>query len=339
VWDAETGKAVGAPLQGHTDWVLSVAISLDGCRIVSGSSDNTIYVWDAETGKPLGAPLQGHTGRVWSVAISPDGTRIVSGSEDKTIRVWDAETGKPLGAPLQGHLDRVLSVAISPDGTYIVSGSQDRTIRLWDAETGKPLGAPLQGHSDQVWAVAISPDGTRIVSGSSDWVIRVWDAGKALGAALPGHPGTVQSAIVSGSHVVAGSSNQTDLLQVVESFNQFQAKFHGHAICFSSNPIHALRSASSFVLGSSTSLPTSKSSFVPTKERWIVLGLHEDLLLWIPIYLPSNLCNPHTTHVIPIGSGLQLDLSCLAHGISWQMCYERYIHSMSYSPAYLNNYI
>ena len=36
VWDMETGEALGAPLQGHTDSVNSVAISLDGTRIVSG---------------------------------------------------------------------------------------------------------------------------------------------------------------------------------------------------------------------------------------------------------------------------------------------------------------
>ncbi|KAJ8580549.1 WD40 repeat-like protein [Rhizopogon salebrosus TDB-379] len=226
---------------------------------------------------------------VWSVAISPDGARIVSGSFDKTIRVWDAETGKPLGPSLQGHTGEVYSVAFSPDGTCIVSGSCDGTIRIWDAEIGKALGAALQ---------------------------------------VEGHPGTVQPAIVSpdGTHIVPGSSNQTNQLQVIESFNQFQTEFHAPAICFSPNPVHALCSASSFGLDSCTSLPSSKSSFIPTKERWIVLGPKEDLLLWIPVYLPLNLYNPSATLVIPIGSDLQLDLSHLAHGTSWQMCRE---HSMN----------
>ena len=172
VRDAETGEALDAPLQEHTDRVLSVTISPDGTRIVSGSYDKRIRMWDAETGKPLGAPLQGHTDYVSSVAIY--GTRIVSGSDDNTIRMWDAETGKALGAPLQGHTDHVRSVAISPDGTRIVSGSDDNTIRMWDAETGKPFGAPLQGHTDHVRSVAISPDGTRIVSCSDDNTIRLW---------------------------------------------------------------------------------------------------------------------------------------------------------------------
>ncbi|KAJ8592443.1 hypothetical protein M405DRAFT_812738 [Rhizopogon salebrosus TDB-379] len=91
-----------------------------------------------------------------------------------------------------------------------------------------------------------------------------------LGAALQGHPSTVQSVIASPdgtpSHIAPGSSNQTNQLQAIESFNQFQAKFHdAPAICFSPNPMHALCSPSSFGLDSCTSLASSKSSFIPTK--------------------------------------------------------------------------
>src|SRR6266702_3005726 len=62
--------------------VNSVALSPDGQRIVSGSSDGTIRVWNATTGETAAGPFTGHTGWVWSVAFSPDGQRIVSGSTD-----------------------------------------------------------------------------------------------------------------------------------------------------------------------------------------------------------------------------------------------------------------
>ena len=68
--------------------VNAVAITPDGTKIVSGSSDNTIKVWDLSTGKDL-LTLKGHKDIVDAVAITPDGTKIVSGSVDKTIKVWD----------------------------------------------------------------------------------------------------------------------------------------------------------------------------------------------------------------------------------------------------------
>ncbi len=82
---------MGEPLRGHTDSVLSVAISSDGKYIVSGSADTTIRIWDLETRVQVGEPLRGHTDTVWSVAISPDGKRIASGSRDNTIRIWSTE--------------------------------------------------------------------------------------------------------------------------------------------------------------------------------------------------------------------------------------------------------
>ena len=38
--------ALGAPLKGHRDRVLSVAFSPDGQTLASGSADNTIILWD-----------------------------------------------------------------------------------------------------------------------------------------------------------------------------------------------------------------------------------------------------------------------------------------------------
>ena len=146
IWDAETGTAVGEPLEGHTDRVNSVAFSPDGRYIISGSDDRTIRTWDAETGAAVGQPLEGHTAQVTSVAYSPDGRCITSGSFDHTIRIWDAEAVAAAGLPIEGRVDSVHSVAYSPDGRQITSGSYDQTIRVWDAETGAPVGKPK--HAD-----------------------------------------------------------------------------------------------------------------------------------------------------------------------------------------------
>jgi len=71
LWDAATGAALQT-LEGHSGWVDSVAFSLDGQRVVSGSNDRTMRLWDIATGAAL-QMLKGHSDSVSSVAFSPDG--------------------------------------------------------------------------------------------------------------------------------------------------------------------------------------------------------------------------------------------------------------------------
>ena len=59
-------------LEGHSGRVWSVAFSLDGTQVVSGSGDMTVWLWDVATGAAL-QTLEGHSGSVSSVAFSPDG--------------------------------------------------------------------------------------------------------------------------------------------------------------------------------------------------------------------------------------------------------------------------
>ena len=60
LWDTSTG-AEAAVLEGHTDWINSVAFSPDGLLASgSGSSDGTVRLWDTSAGAQV-AVLEGHT--------------------------------------------------------------------------------------------------------------------------------------------------------------------------------------------------------------------------------------------------------------------------------------
>ncbi len=48
-------------LKGHTDWVTSVCVSVDGKALYSSSNDKTVRVWDLATGMCI-AVLEGHSG-------------------------------------------------------------------------------------------------------------------------------------------------------------------------------------------------------------------------------------------------------------------------------------
>ena len=92
LWDIKESRYTKV-LEGHTDYVYSLAITSDGKTTVSGSKDSTIKIWDIESGKCI-KTLEGHTSSVFSVVISPDGKTIISRSSDDIIKVWDIQSGK-----------------------------------------------------------------------------------------------------------------------------------------------------------------------------------------------------------------------------------------------------
>ena len=80
-----------SPLAAGAGAVNSVAFSLAGHTLASGSDDGTVRLWDITDPahpRPLGPPLTGGTAAVGSVAFSPDGRTLASGSLDGTIRLW-----------------------------------------------------------------------------------------------------------------------------------------------------------------------------------------------------------------------------------------------------------
>ncbi|KAK0715232.1 beta transducin-like protein HET-D2Y, partial [Lasiosphaeris hirsuta] len=196
-------------LEGHSDWVRSVAFSPDGQRLASGSDDRTVKIWDTASGRCL-KTLEGHSDRVRSVAFSPDGQRLASGSSDRTVKIWDTASGRCLQT-LEGHSGWVRSVAFSPDGQRLASGSDDRTVKIWDTASGRCL-QTLEGHSDWVRSVAFSPDGQRLVSGSDDTTVKIWDtaSGRCL-QTLEEHSDSVLSVAFSpdGQRLASGSDDKT----------------------------------------------------------------------------------------------------------------------------------
>jgi hypothetical protein len=164
------GTALLRTLSGHSGPVYAVAVTPDGQRAVSASSDHTLKVWDlARSGEPR--VLTDHSEAVIAVAVTPDGQRAVSGSENHTLTVWDLASGRALRTVLTRA---VYAVAVTPDGQRAVSASDDDTLRVWDLASGRAL-RTLSGHSGPVTAVAVTPDGKRALSACWDNTLKIWE--------------------------------------------------------------------------------------------------------------------------------------------------------------------
>lgn len=148
--------------------ITATAFSPNGNFILTGSSDETVFLWEVATG--LVIRHFKHPGVVIAAAFSPDGRIILTGSDSGLATLWDAATGRELRR--LGNQSNLHSVAFSPDGRVIVIGGQDHTI-LWDAATG----AVIRDYSGlkQINSVAFSPDGRQLITSNGDKTARLWD--------------------------------------------------------------------------------------------------------------------------------------------------------------------
>lgn len=195
IWDPETGAQTRI-LSGHSETIVSCAISPDESVIVTGDKDEMLRVWDAKSGQELAArrhavPPQGR----WPIdacCFSPDGSfflvaltaraekhlgRIEQWSRPGWVwrQAFDAELAEAKWT-VDGYV-----CAIGPDGSWMVSGRDSRGLTIWDLTTGHELYAlPCQR---TIRHCAISPDGAFIVAAESSWE----DLGMFVAHHLPGH--------------------------------------------------------------------------------------------------------------------------------------------------------
>jgi len=125
-------------LKGHTNSIISLAVSPDGARLASGSLDRTSRIWNGASGR-CEQVLEGHEDAVYGVAFAPDGRRLATASPDKTGRIWSVADGR-CEAVLRGHEKEVQCIAWRPDGQVVATGGIDGSIRQWS-----PDGAAVRG--------------------------------------------------------------------------------------------------------------------------------------------------------------------------------------------------
>jgi WD40 repeat protein len=216
----------------HRDYAgAPVALSADGTRVLTVSSDSRAILWDTADRKQLQI-FKVHGDRLTAVALSVDGKRALTGSWDGTVILWDSIKGDQLRS-FKGHSGPVDSVALSVDGKRVLTGSCDKTAILWDAASGKRL-QTFEGHTDLVKFVALSEDGKRALTGSYDKSAILWDAanGKQL-RTFKGHhdevfySGYAAALSSDGTRALTGSADTTAILWDAVTGKQLRT-YKGH---------------------------------------------------------------------------------------------------------------
>src|SRR5258708_4405909 len=172
VWAAASGgNGPQAALAGFTAPVKSVAFSLDGAHLASGTANNLVFVHDVKTGV-VEQMYAEHGGAVEALAAAGETGKIfITSSADKSIRAFPLVFEKQLA----GHTGPVTSVAVvPPQGARFLSGSDDGTVRVWDLAAGNQVSA--LNHGGPVTAVTASSDGLRFASASANNTAKLWNS-------------------------------------------------------------------------------------------------------------------------------------------------------------------
>lgn len=177
IYEVASGKRLKR-LQGHRQFVDSVAFTPDGNSLLSYSYDGTARLWSLPNGKCIQI-IEGLSKHGSPIAIIPDGSKVALCLEqnDVIIQPLGLSDSRELKPPI--ILDTksegiVHSLQFSPDGKYLLSlqdeysgcyhGSQ---ICVWDADSGIKLQTTVF-YGTCVNAV-FRPDGRQIAACNSWW--------------------------------------------------------------------------------------------------------------------------------------------------------------------------
>jgi WD40 repeat protein len=162
----------GRVLRQFDEGVSLYALSPDGRRLITASSDGLVQVWRTSDFALL-ATLNGYDGAVRNVALSRDGSLLIT-EYTRHVVVRRTSDGKLLQTYLQARF------ALSTDEQLIALGYASGRIELRQLQTGM-LVRWMTAHAGEVRALAFLSDG-QLVSSGTDCANRSWQmpAGRLL---------------------------------------------------------------------------------------------------------------------------------------------------------------
>ncbi|NJN75049.1 MAG: WD40 repeat domain-containing protein [Synechococcaceae cyanobacterium RL_1_2] len=174
VW-SEDRQELTSELTGHSGWILAVALSADGSRLVSGGSDRQLKLWDLAQKREL-VTLQGHGHPIQAIAFGHQENQLdllISGDQSGLIKIWHSETYALIATLTELHHQAITAIRCHPHNPWAITTSADATVKLWQIPTGKLL-KTLSGHINGVLDGDLCDRGQLLATIGDDHKINLW---------------------------------------------------------------------------------------------------------------------------------------------------------------------
>lgn len=176
VWNLQTGAEVNR-MEGHSAFVLSIAITPDGKHAVSAGDDSTARIWDLGSYK-LVHTLRGRSNNVRQLGLNATGQYGLFNNQ-WLLQVFRIPDGQ-LIANIEANGGRFSDVATfgPADARLVLAGNESKQLQLWQFRTDRlfpRLVRTYDGNVDEVNSVDFTPDGAYVISGGRDRSVRVYE--------------------------------------------------------------------------------------------------------------------------------------------------------------------
>ncbi|KAI5168399.1 polyadenylation factor subunit 2 [Pancytospora epiphaga] len=171
VYDCVTGRFLHLCINKIRSPVNVVLWSIDGRRLLSGSSSGEITMWNGFSFN-FDTILQAHDTAIRSMSWSPSGSFLVTGDHSGDIKYWHPSMNNI--QLFKAHDEAVKDVSFSNNDSKFCTASDDSTVKIWDSvQSG--CERVLKGHNWDVRKAQWHPHYALIASGGKDNLTKLWD--------------------------------------------------------------------------------------------------------------------------------------------------------------------